>query len=242
MSMIRRVFRIAATGAATLLLLGTLYLAAAVVGALWRPATGAVAAAGEHPVTIVWSEIHTDIVLPVEGLSVDWRDVLDPIQLAALTSDGYVAFGWGSESFYTNVPTMADITPGVIAEAMFFDQTVVHVSPVWDSAQIPPTRRATVWVTDGGLRALEQHVLHSLALDVNGRAAILSDETYGYGDAFYEAHGRYSPIRTCNQWTSEALRAAGVSVGYWTPFAQSIGWTLGADADLPVPSDVDAQG
>ncbi len=46
----------------------------------------------------------------------------------------------------------------------------------------------------------------------------------GY-DAFYEANGRYSAVRTCNAWTGDALRFAGVRVGWWTPFPVTVmGW------------------
>ena len=144
---------------------------------------------------------------------------------------GYLAFGWGSESFYRDVPTMADMTPGVIARALFFDRTVVHVAPVSDPRRIVPERRLTFFVSADGMRALEQHVLATLVIGDDGKADALAGETYGYGDVFYRAHGRYNPIRTCNQWTSEGLRLAGVAAGYWTPFSQSFTWVLGSDAD-----------
>ena len=46
----------------------------------------------------------------------------------------------------------------------------------------------------------------------------------GY-DAFYDANGRYDAVRTCNSWTGDALRFAGVRVGAWTPFPVTVmGW------------------
>ena len=48
---------------------------------------------------------------------------------------------------------------------------------------------------------------------------------YAAHDVFYEARGRYSAVTTCNEWTGAALRAAGVRVGRWTPFADTVlGW------------------
>ncbi|MCP4385767.1 MAG: TIGR02117 family protein [Hyphomicrobiales bacterium] len=228
--MVRRILRLTLFGFAAVFVVGAVYLLAAFIGTIWRPGGGALAGEDRRPVIIVWSEIHTDIILPADGRAVNWKEVLGS-DAGSLAMVDYFAFGWGSESFYKDVPTTADITPGVIATAMFFDRTVVHVSPVADPARIPSNQRITLWVSEAGLRELESHVLESLALDDTGRAIVLPGETYGYGDAFYQAHGRYSPIRTCNQWTSEGLRRAGVSAGYWTPFAQSITWTLGSDAD-----------
>jgi hypothetical protein len=45
---------------------------------------------------------------------------------------------------------------------------------------------------------------------------------YGPADIFYEGRGRYNAYRTCNEWTGEALRTAGVRTGVWTPLSQSI--------------------
>jgi len=50
---------------------------------------------------------------------------------------------------------------------------------------------------------------------------------YGYvaNHSFYDAHGHYSAITTCNAWTGNALRHAGVRVGAWTPFPVTVlGW------------------
>jgi hypothetical protein len=43
---------------------------------------------------------------------------------------------------------------------------------------------------------------------------------------FYEANGPYSAFYTCNSWTGEALRAAGVKTGLWTPLSQSVMWRV----------------
>lgn len=228
---LRRGVRLVALALATILGLCVLYVVAAVPGALIRP-PAATPTDELHPVYLVWSDIHTDIILPVHGRSVDWSTVLAAADtpLGPL-GDGYVAFGWGSESFYKDVPTLADMTIPVVARALFFDATIVHVVPVAEPPLIPPEHRRTLLLSDAQLAALEQHVLRTFALSSGGLADALPEVTYGYGDAFYTAEGRYNPLRTCNQWTSEGLRLAGQSVGVWTPFSQSITWVLGTDAE-----------
>ena len=231
---LRRGVRLVALPLAAILGFCVLYGAAAIPGALLR--SPLVPPSGEpHPVYLVWSEIHTDIILPVHGRSVDWSTVLaDRDSPIGPLGDGYVAFGWGSESFYKDVPTLADMTVPVVARALFFDATILHVVPVPEPALIPPEHRRTMLLSDDQLRALEQHVLSTFTLTSGGIADALADETYGYGDAFYYGQGRYNPLRTYNQWTSEGLRLAGQSVGVWTPFSQSITWVLGTDAE-PLP-------
>jgi hypothetical protein len=41
-------------------------------------------------------------------------------------------------------------------------------------------------------------------------------------DVFYEGDGGYNAFYTCNEWAGAALREAGVRVGAWTPFSQSV--------------------
>ena len=45
---------------------------------------------------------------------------------------------------------------------------------------------------------------------------------YDANDVFYAARGRYSALRTCNAWTGDALRQAGVRIGRWTPFPVTV--------------------
>jgi uncharacterized protein (TIGR02117 family) len=228
----RRLLRAGVFAIAAVLGLAVLYLLAAVAGALIHPGRPAEATSGIFPVYLVWSDIHTDIILPVVGLTVDWRDVLAADDAPSPPPEhGHLAFGWGSESFYRDVPTMADITPGIVARALFFDATVVHAAPVADPVAISPERRITLFVSEDGMKALEQHLLTTLVLSDEGKADALAGATYGYGDVFYRAHGRYNPIRTCNQWTSEGLRLAGIQAGFWTPFSQSITWVFASDAE-----------
>jgi uncharacterized protein (TIGR02117 family) len=60
----------------------------------------------------------------------------------------------------------------------------------------------------------------------DGRTMPLLGRGYGASDVFYESRVPYNFRRTCNEWTGEALRAAGVRMGAWTPLAQSITWRL----------------
>lgn len=40
-----------------------------------------------------------------------------------------VQIGWGSRAFYTQVPTWADLTPQIAAQALFYDDAVLYVRP-----------------------------------------------------------------------------------------------------------------
>ena len=68
----------------------------------------------------------------------------------------------------------------------------------------------------------DRHIAGNFDVDATGRTMPLLGRGYGPADVFYEARGPYNAFFTCNEWTGEALRAAGVRMGIWTPFAQSI--------------------
>ena len=140
--------------------------------------------------------VHTGIVLPAGAHR--WR-----------------AYGWGDRDFYLDTPRWQDIRPGTLIGALIgSDTTLVHVDELGD------------FVADGNWRPLrlrpqEYERLRSFI------AATLADRPqhlrgYTPTDSFYAARGRYSALRTCNVWTGDALRQAGVRTGWWTPFESDV--------------------
>ena len=161
--------------------------------------------------------IHTGIVVPVAAAGVDWRDMLraEDLRDSRYAAHGYVSFGWGDRAFYVGTPTWADVRPSVVlAAALGSDATVMHVSHLPDPEGEPGVRSFTIRPDE--YRRLAAFIRASFRTNANGRAASIPG--YGAHDAFYEARGRYSAIRTCNAWTGEALAHAGVRTGRWTPF------------------------
>lgn len=51
---------------------------------------------------------------------------------------------------------------------------------------------------------------------------IITSNTYGENDSFYEAKGTYQLFFTCNTWVNSALKNAGLKACLWTPFQQGI--------------------
>lgn len=182
-------------------------------------------AGGGVRVLVESNGVHTGLVLPKVAAGEDLRDLLrgddlaDP-RHAALR---YVAIGWGERAFYLETATWADVRPlTVLRAATGSDRVVLHVEHV----RLPATREDTRAVL---LRPAEYHRLVAFV-----RASFAPEATaarrwhargYGGNDAFYAATGRYDAVRTCNAWTGDALAAAGVRVGLWTPFPVTVlGW------------------
>ena len=61
-------------------------------------------------------------------------------------------------------------------------------------------------------------------LDANGRTQHINARGYGCCDTFYRATGKASALRTCNSWTANRLRLAGIKTSLWPPFVQGLAW------------------
>jgi uncharacterized protein (TIGR02117 family) len=164
--------------------------------------------------------IHTGLIVPLIAEGVDWRDVFKPGDLRDPRYAGYdhVEIGWGERTFYVETPTWADVRPGtVVAGAIGSSRTLVHVD--WLPEPSPSGDTRTIVLRPEEYRRLAGFIRATLAPKGKHQPG------YGAGDAFYEARGRYSALQTCNAWTGNALRQAGVRIGIWTPFPVTVmGW------------------
>jgi uncharacterized protein (TIGR02117 family) len=157
--------------------------------------------------------VHTGLVLPVRAAGIDWSqdfpagDIADP----RYARFGWVAVGWGDRAFYVETPTWSDLNVlTVLRAATGSARTVLHVEHV-DEPRVASDTRAIV-LSEEQYRRLVAYIRASRGPD--GKVA----GGYDVNDVFYDGRGSYSAVRTCNEWTGGALRAAGVRVGVWTPF------------------------
>ena len=159
------------------------------------------------PAFVVSHGWHTGVVVPATSL-----DRRIPA-LASRFSSGTPAFyeiGWGDKGFYA----AADITVGLALRAMFrSDGAVMHVVavPASPSDSFPNSEVVPICLSASGLDGLERFVDASLARDAQGRPVPQAAGIYG-DSQFYDAVGRYSLLRTCNTWTANALRSAGLDL------------------------------
>lgn len=206
--------------AAALLLLALGYAAAGLAGGAIPRNAGWRAPAEGVEIFVESNGVHTGIVVPKLAAGVDWRPLARPGHLAdpRYARFDHLSFGWGEQAFYLQTRTWADVRPRtVLAAALGSDRTLVHVEHL-------PRPRPGAEVRRIVLRPEEYR---RLAAFIEASVAPGGRRYPGYGgyDAFYESRGHYSAGRTCNAWTGDALRHAGVRVGAWTPFpATVLGW------------------
>jgi uncharacterized protein (TIGR02117 family) len=168
---------------------------------------------GTIPLTLVSSDWHTDIGVPVDMLDAptreDWLNAVPRRDLPAiLPLHGRITFGFGAKVFMTAA------APGVeeALAALMNAPGVVAVSG--RPAPAAPFDRvddhAEVKVTPEGLAQLLHFVRQQVARDAAGRPSLLSG--FFRGRKLFDSRLRYNADFTCNTWTLQALRAAGLPV------------------------------
>jgi uncharacterized protein (TIGR02117 family) len=212
---------------AGLVAIPALYLSAALLLGTFPANRGWHEAERGVPIFVMTNGVHTWLMVPAVNQDMDWRPLVpgehlrDPRYGAA----DHVAFGYGNREFYLNTPTWSDLNPRTAFLALFGrGSSLVHADhehrPEADEYQRPLT------LSRAEYRRLVAFIRASFRYDANGRTMPLLGRGYGPNDIFYEAVGRYDAFRDCNQWTGEALRQAGVKMGVWTPFSQSVMWRI----------------
>ena len=156
---------------------------------------------------------HTDILLPREGLErlFESSDFPGPEK-----GQGYLAFGWGHREVYEQVPEWNDLTLRLTLRAAFgLGETALHVSREFRPQTSEKCK--SLRISSAQLRALQQYMRNSLALDSQGRSEI-GKTHYHDNDVFYQGQGTYTVFNTCNTWTVRGLKQAGITTCVWTPF------------------------
>ena len=179
------------------------------------------------PVYLMSNGWHVWLALPLrhgEGEGhVDWSEWLPATDFAAdVSGQDYVAFGWGDRDFYLHTRSPADFRPNLaIAALLGRGPAAMHVMRVGPPESASGTAGGAVRRIEADLlqyHALVDYLRKGFELGRDGKPQPIAGAAYGGMDAFYEATGRYSPFRTCNEWIGAALRAAALPAGLWTPF------------------------
>jgi len=219
--------RIALRAVAALVAIPLLYLLAALLlGAV--PANVAFSQPDRGVTIYIRSNgVHTWIVMPKVNAEMDWRPYARPEHLRdpRWGNADHVAIGYGHREFYLETPTWGDLTLGNALNAAFgLGSTLLHVEHV----HRPRTEdwQRPIRISPDQYRRLAGFIRPRFQLDGAGRPMPVLGRGYYSHDMFYEAQGGYSAILTCNEWTGRALRSAGIRMGLWTPFEQSVMWRL----------------
>lgn len=161
--------------------------------------------------------VHTAIVMPAVSAQKDWRadfpadDVLAPNRPYT-----HVSVSWGEREVFLNTPTWWDLSLPTVFGAASGGEGLLHVSHYIRPAPSPDHRQLTI-----------SHAEYARLIAIIEREILPASERtvyrgYSDYDVFYDAPGTYHLGNTCNQWVSNALAAAGIKTGWWTPMVGGV--------------------
>ena len=148
---------------------------------------------------------HTGIILRNDAF-----DPADALGIDRLGGKTWLEFGWGDAAFYQAEEPSFGMA---VAALMTPTEAVMHVH----GFDAPPPERfrasqvVRLWLTREGFQHLLDRLQAGFTLDRAGRAIPLKPGLYR-ASRFYKGAGSYSLVRTCNDWTAEALAAGGVAI------------------------------
>ena len=205
----------------TLALIISGYLLAALAGSIfpanqfWKsPAQGV-------EMFVETNGVHTGLVLPIRNEIFDWSKIVRSGDLSDQSKYGtHIMVGWGHEGVYRNTKVWTDLRVTDAASAIFGSNNVlIHIYHMTYPQPYPYYRRRLV-VTEAEYKNIVDSIRSSFLLNPDGSAEPLPG--YAGDDVFYRARGNYNAFWTCNNWTSNILRDAGIRVGLWTPFSGGV--------------------
>ena len=186
------------------------------------------------PIYISNQGIHTEIIVPVENEYFNWNQYLPLTEIGRDTNFEYkyLSFGWGDRAFMLETPTSTGINPVIAFKALFLPTpSTLQVK----GYRVLPRNIETkcVKISGGNYLRMINFIKNSFQLDAAGNKIKIS---YGYhnNDSFYEAKGSYSILRTCNDWTAEALQQAEVNTPLWSTLSSSIMFHLNSGCECRV--------
>jgi uncharacterized protein (TIGR02117 family) len=168
-------------------------------------------------VLVVANVHHSGIILPRQALAGAARRRTLPA-LTAVTERfahyEWLEFGWGDEGFYTQVPTMNELTTALALRALFRpgNPSVLHVVGLDQHPRLAYLNASRVALTLGedGFGRLAAMLDATFARSgANGTIGEMGRGLYG-PSLFYRAVGTFNLFRVCNHWVADLLDAAGV--------------------------------
>ena len=215
----RRKIRWPARIALALLAIPGLYLLAALIGGLIPVNSGWQEPGEGVTVYLANNGVHADLVLPAQAEGLDWRPLLPKSDMRNVPQQAeWIAFGAGERRVYLETPTWGDLTMKTAAIALTGGERVMHVQWVRN----PAFSAKEIRLTAEQYRRLWASIRSEFQLTPDGKPIRIDHPGYGFGDAFYRGRGKANAISTCNQWSADRLRVAGVKVPLWSPFVQGL--------------------
>ena len=171
---------------------------------------------------IVSSDVHADLVLPIKTGEMNWRTKFPATCFAGDTTTAtHVAIGWGDKGFFLETPTWADLKLSTTAKALFWPtDSCLHVSLTYAPLVNEDVR--SVRISAAQYASLIAAIESSFRFGPSQELVQIPDAAYGMNDGFFESHGSYHCLNTCNSWVGSVIRQAGIRAAWLTPLPKTV--------------------
>jgi len=176
---------------------------------------------GRIQIWLTSNGVHTDIVMPIRNAQMDWNHFLNIEDTCWHQSKfNYVSIGWGDRGFYLETPTWRDLKFSTAVKAAFFMGTsALHVTGLRHTPRA--SLQTSIYITELQYQRLWTCIQKDFSCE-GPFPKLIKAKGYGKNDLFFEAKGTYSLFFTCNTWTNEALKTAGLPACLWTIYDRAI--------------------
>lgn len=165
---------------------------------------------------------HIDIAIPATPETRRRFAFLQPVGIRIHDPRlSHVLVGWGGRGFYPNNGRPWRITPRILLASVVADKSVLRFDAAADLGG-EWNEHHRLLLSDAGLAALLDFVEATLERDPDGSFRPLDHPGVNSTDHFFKAHPTFTAFAGCNVWVSEALAAAGIPSGRWTPLPQPL--------------------
>jgi len=160
---------------------------------------------------------HTEIMIPVNYFPLSYQKHFP--NLLKGQNHGFLAFSYGDKEFMMKVPTWNELDFGIAVKSLFLNTPgllrVGHYSAINKKESVEIKLSTTC------LKKLHTSILNSFS-EKNSKFQRYFDH-YKHPKVFYfQAKKSYNLFHTCNSWTGNKLKDAGLKVPYLTPFSQQV--------------------
>ncbi len=182
--------------------------------------TGEVPTEGDHYIYIRTNGIHTELILPTDNGTVDWKKTIYPKDFGDSISLEFIVFGWGDKGFYMNTPEWSDLTAKTATSALLIPtSTAMHVA--YEPRPFENDDCVKVRLSKKQYLQIVGYINKSFLLK-DDKVQLIPGKGYAPNDNFYEANRSYHLFRTCNTWTSNALKEAGIRTSALAVFPNGV--------------------
>lgn len=172
----------------------------------------------------LWSSgVHVDLAFDYADANIDWGQYIDFDAFKTPQDEiRILSFGWGDRSFFLETPTWEDLTVYNVFKALFLpSQSAMHLT-LYKSVYKENDKKKQLMISKQQLKVIEEFILNQILKDASGAIGIDHSGYNNIDDRFYEAHGKYSLLKTCNNWANQAMKKAGIKTAFWAPIDHSI--------------------